>query len=387
MKALLASKIITDKAILRDKALLIDKDRLYDIVNPEAVPAAAEKITDYAHLTIMPGLIDSHIHGAIGKDTMDGNIASLAEIGNFLASQGTTMWMPTTVSAPLPQLKKAIANVGDYRDNFARQYPHSAKVMGVFIESNFINEGKKGAHPASCIQPLNKEIIKELLQAGPVRDIIIAPELKEAAAYTKWITSAFPVKVSLGHSAATYEEACHCMEAGADAAVHTYCAMNSLHHREPGLLGAAMLKDNIYAELIADGIHVSAPAMEILLRLKPADKVILVSDACQGTGLKDGNYMLGILPITVKNGVARIENGALAGSTTTLLKSVKLLITKLQTDPVTAVKMASLNPARRFGMEKDYGSITPGKFADFIIVDDTYQLQATWLNGQEIYRK
>ena len=171
-----------------------------------------------------------------------------------------------------------------------------------------------------------------MAEYNTVKSIIIAPEKEDAPKFTKWITQDLKIKVSLGHSSANYEEACACFDMGADAGVHTYCAMEQLHHRNPNLLGAIMTRNDVYAELIADGIHVSLPAMKILLQNKPKDKALLVSDAIQGTGLKDGRYMLGTLPFNVKDGIARIDSGNLAGSTTTLLKEVALSVQKTEPD-------------------------------------------------------
>ena len=172
----------------------------------------------------------------------------------------------------------------------------------------------------------------------------------------------------------------------ADAGVHTYCAMEQLHHRNPNLLGAIMTRNDVYAELIADGIHVSLPAMKILLQNKPKDKALLVSDAIQGTGLKDGRYMLGTLPFNVKDGIARIDSGNLAGSTTTLLKEVRRLILELHENPIHAVNMASLNPAKRFGVDDELGSIAIGKKADFLIITPDYELKETWLDGKCVFK-
>ena len=146
-----------------------------------------------------------------------------------------------------------------------------------------------------------------------------------------------------------------------------------------------MTRNDVYAELIADGIHVSLPAMKILLQNKPKDKALLVSDAIQGTGLKDGRYMLGTLPFNVKDGIARIDSGNLAGSTTTLLKEVRRLILELHENPIHAVNMASLNPAKRFGVDDELGSIAIGKKADFLIITPDYELKETWLDGKCVF--
>lgn len=379
--AICARGIFTEHGIVRDKCLLIDSDKFIGFASLGELPSDMP-IRKYPNSYILPGLIDTHIHGAVGCDTMDASSDSLQKIGDYLLSQGTTSFMPTTVTAPLDDIYHAIASVSQ-----AKKQLHTARILGMFIEGPYITSEHKGAHPENCIRPLNKDEILKMNRFGIVKSIIVAPEKENAADYTDWLTQKLGIKVSLGHSSANYDEACRCFDAGADASVHTYCGMNGLHHRSPNLLGAALTRDDVYAELIADGIHVSIPAIKILMRCKPADKVILISDAIRAAGLADGRYMLGILPFNVKDGIARIDSGNIAGSTSVLLKEVKLLIEQADIEPITAVNMASINPAKRFHLDDKLGSIKTGKYADFIIVSPEYEIEETWLGGQPVFRK
>ena len=374
-----AKGIFTEYGIERHKGIVVEDGRFENFVRRSEIPYDAT-VHEYPDSYMLPGLIDTHIHGAVGADTMDAAPDAIKKIGDYLLSQGTTAFMPTTVTAPLEDIYKAISNVKNCQSSL-----HTARILGMFIEGPYITSEHKGAHPENCIRPLNGEEILRMMQEGPVKSIIIAPEKEHAAGFTYWLTHKVGMKVSLGHSSANYDEACACFDAGADAAVHTYCGMSSLHHRNPNLLGAALTRDDIYTELIADGIHVLAPAIDILLRCKPQDKVILISDAIRAAGLANGRYMLGILPFNVKDGVARIDNGNIAGSTSTLLKEVKFLIEEAGAKPLAAVKAASLNPAKRYGLEKELGSIKSGKYADFIIVSPDYNIKETWLNGSCVF--
>ena len=378
--AIKAQKIFTADFIESNKYLVIEDNKFAGFFSKENVEKENIPVKEYNDAFIIPGLIDTHIHGAIGHDTMDSTPEALKSIGDYLLTQGTTTWMPTTVTAPLEDIYKAIANVAECKDTL-----NSARILGMFIEGPYITSKHKGAHPEEHIRPLNKEEIEKMAEYNTVKSIIIAPEKEDAPKFTKWITQDLKIKVSLGHSSANYEEACACFDMGADAGVHTYCAMEQLHHRNPNLLGAIMTRNDVYAELIADGIHVSLPAMKILLQNKPKDKALLVSDAIQGTGLKDGRYMLGTLPFNVKDGIARIDSGNLAGSTTTLLKEVRRLILELHENPIHAVNMASLNPAKRFGVDDELGSIAIGKKADFLIITPDYELKETWLDGKCVF--
>lgn len=373
-----AMKIFGEQGIERNALLVVEDDRFLGFYHRQDVERMGILIHDYKELMILPGLVDSHIHGAVGRDTMDASPESLAEIGKFLLAEGTTSWMPTTVTAELGDIVKAIENV-----EACRSMEGVARVIGCFVEGPYIAKEHKGAHPEALIRPLSEKELERMMAAGTVGALAVAPEKEGAGAFIEWAVKR-GVKISLAHSGATYEEALAAIKAGADAVVHTFCGMAGLHHRKPNLVGAALTEDAAYAELIADGIHVQAPAMRILLRCKPKDKVILVSDAISATGLPDGQYMLGVESITVMGGVSRVSGGSLAGSTTTLLQEVRRLVLDLGEEPLAAVHMASLNPSRRFGLEREIGSIAKGKKADFIVVDKKYRLKETWLGGRRV---
>jgi len=372
-----ASQIFGENGINDKDLLAVEDDFFAGFFSEQEIADMEISVRDYKGCKILPGLVDSHIHGALGFDTMDAVPESLQKIGQYLLEKGTTSWMPTTVTATIDDICRAIKNVNICKN---KTNDTAARIIGCFVEGPYITKEHKGAHPEELIRPLNKEEVKKMLAAGPIRALAVAPEKENALDFIQWAVQ-HKIKISLAHSSAEFKEACLAIEAGADAVVHTFCGMSSLHHRKPNLLGAALIVDEIYAELIADGIHVQAPAMKILLRCKPNNRVILVSDAIQATGLADGEYMLGVEPIMVQNGISRIKTGSLAGSTTTLLDEVRLLIQELGESPLIAVHMASLNPSRRFGLDDKIGSIRKGKKADFIIVDENYQLKETWLNG------
>lgn len=374
-----AQGIFTEHGIVKDRYLLVSEGRFCGLAGRSEIPSEAQVI-EHLHSYILPGLIDTHIHGAVGCDTMDASPESIQKIGDYLLSRGTTSFMPTTVTAPLKDIYNAICNVKSCQSS-----SNTARILGMFIEGPYITAEHRGAHPKDCIRALNRDELLEMAHCGPVKSVIIAPEKEHAAEYTHWLTQELGIKVSLGHSSAGYEDACRCFDLGADASVHTYCGMSSLHHRSPNLLGAALTRDDVYAELIADGLHVSAPAMQILLRCKPKDKLILISDAIRAAGLADGRYMLGVMPFNVKDGVARIDSGNIAGSTGTLLKEVKRLIEDVGTEPCDAVNAASLNPAKRYRLDDKIGSIKAGKYADFIITNTKYEIEETWLGGRQVF--
>lgn len=374
-----AMKIFGQQGVERNALLVVEDGRFLGFYHKQDVERMGIPIRDYKDYMILPGLVDTHIHGAVGRDTMDATPDSLEKIGKFLLSRGTTAWMPTTVTSEIEAICRAVRNVQACRD-----MQGAARILGCFVEGPYITKEHKGAHPENLIRPLDRAEVEKIAAAGEISVLAVAPEKENALEFITWAARR-GIRVSLAHSSADYAASRAAIKAGADAVAHAFCGMSGLHHRKPNLIGAALTVDDVYAELIADGIHVEAPAMEILLRCKPKDKVILVSDAIQATGLPDGEYMLGVLPIAVKGGISRVANGSLAGSTATLLEEVRRLVLELKTDALAAVHMASLNPSRRLGLSDEIGSIVKGKKADFIIVDKAYGLKETWLGGEKVF--
>lgn len=381
MTALKAAAIFAEGGIETGRLLLIEDGRFAGFVTAAEAHSRGIAVQEFPHSFLLPGLFDSHIHGALGHDTMDASPEAIDAIGRYLLAQGTTAWMPTTVTASPEAIQKALRNLEHYVPA-----ADAARAIGCFVEGPYLTVEHRGAHPTEYLRELSSVEFAELLASGPMKALAVAPEKPGALSFIRQAVQQ-GVHISLAHSSASYEAAAAAIESGADAAVHTYCGMSPMHHRSPNLLGAALTRDDVYAELIADGIHVSKPAMDILLRCKPADKVILVSDAIAASGLADGDYVLGVEAVHVKDGIPRTESGSLAGSTTTLLAEVRRLICELGREPLAVVHMASLNPSRRFGLEQEIGSIRYGKRADFLVVDRAYGLQAVWKDGRPVIQK
>ena len=379
-EAFAAAGIFAEGGIETDRLLVVEDGRFIGFDRRENIESAGMPIHAYEDCYILPGLFDSHIHGVMGKDTMDASAESLDVIGRYLLSHGITAWMPTTVTAPLADIENALRNVAAYQPA-----EDAARPMGCFVEGPYLTEEHRGAHPTAYLREVSAKEFDALLACGSMKALALAPEKANALAFIDYAKE-HGVHISLAHTSASYEEAVLAIEHGADAAVHTYCGMSTMHHRSVNLLGAALTRDDIYAELIADGIHVSKPAMEVLLRCKPKDKLILVSDAISAAGLADGDYVLGVENVHVKGGIPHTDSGSLAGSTTNLLAEVRRLILELGKNPLDVVHMASLNPSRRFGVEDRIGSIRGGKLADFIVVDRAYNLKEVWKDGVMCFR-
>ena len=316
---------------------------------------------DFEGNEIYPGLIDIHIHGCVGYDTMEGG---LGEMSDWLLSKGTTAWYPTTMSMSEEDIIRATEQDIDLG--------HGATILGFHLEGPFINKKYKGAMNEKYIIAPSMELFGKCKNVGR---ITIAPETDGAEEFIK----ACPAQVSLGHMDADYDTVISAFKAGATSITHTYNVMPGIHHRAPGPIGAGFDTENVFAELISDGKHIHPSAVRMLIKLYGTDRVILISDAMRAAGLGDGKYEFGGQTMTVKNATALTPTGNLAGSTATLLECVRCAVS-FGIPKADAFKMASENPARLMGLNK--GRIEVGYDADFIIVDSELNLVKAIARGE-----
>ena len=376
-----ANKIYMANKIIENGAVVIEDGLIKDIVEHQT-EITTDCIYNCREMQLLPGLIDTHIHGANAYDVMQDNFTAVNEVSKFLAKHGITSFVPVVMTAALDTMHKALKNIQACVGKVA-----GAEILGSYVEGPYLTSAHRGAHPENFLRPIRIQEVDELINTANhgILTVTVAPEKKNAIELIRHLVHQ-GIHVSLGHTDATYEEMTKAVAAGADIAVHTYNGMRGLHHREPGAVGAVLTNDHIYAELIADFIHVHPAAMEILLRCKPKDKIVLISDAIEATGLEDGKYKLGQLQVTVKDSIARVDSGSLAGSTTNLLKSVIELIAKMAVNPVEAINMASRNPAQMLGLENQIGSIKIGNKANLVIVDNQFQVAMTLIKGKIVYK-
>ncbi len=316
---------------------------------------------DFGGAKIYPGLIDTHSHGCVGEDTVGGDIAKMAR---WQLAHGITTWYPTTTTVS----RKEIISTTMADINVAG----GANVPGFHLEGPFINAKYKGAQNEEYILPPSLDLLR---QCRNIKKISLAPECEGAIDFIRECG----IVVSLGHTDADYDTSMAAFEAGATCLTHTYNRMPPIHHRMPGPIGAGCVHGGVYAELICDGKHVHEASVKMLIKIFGEDKIVLISDSMSATGEGDGQYILSGLPVTVKDGYARTEDGALAGSTSTLFDCVRVAIS-FGIDERTAVKMASENPAKLMGLNK--GRIAVGYDADFIIVDDDFNLIRAVARGE-----
>lgn len=370
--------IINGKVILEDSIkelnVFFENGKITEVSN--RVPTD-ETVIDAKGLYVAPGMIDVHTHGRNGSDTMYATFKDLNNISVSELKTGVTSFLPTTMTMPSVDIKKAIAAAYDNKDKV-----EGAKILGMHLEGPFFSVKYKGAQPEECMIAPTVENYLSFAGDHPdfVKKISLAPEIKGAVDLIKYLREQ-NVVVSMGHTDATYEEAVKAIEAGATSGTHTYNAMTPLKHREPGVVGAVMLHDEVYAELILDGIHVSFPAAKILSKMKGADKLILITDSLEAAMLPDGTYELGNQKVYVKDGQARLKSGNLAGSTANLNQCVRNAYKHLDLPLYEAIGYATKNPADHLGL-KDYGRIKEGCVADMILIDDEIDIKRVILNGE-----
>lgn len=329
---------------------------------------------DLAGKYIIPGLVDIHTHGAVGTDTGDENF-DFKKWQKYLYSYGVTTFFPTTASMHMKDLRRVYQELGE-----------NDEILGINLEGPYINEEKRGAHDPATLRPASMEEFDELyeLSKGKIKITTIAPEISGNVDFIKNVTKKYGITVSLGHSSADFDIATRAIECGAHHITHTFNAMNQMLHRNPGLIGAAVLNNSVNCEIISDGIHVDKSMVKILYKLIGEERLILVSDSMSATGLADGAYTLSGLDVTVKNNIARTADGALAGSTHNLMQMLRYAVS-FGIPKESALKAATINPAKAVGVDDIIGSIAVGKNADFIICDEDFNVYDVYKNGIKVY--
>ncbi len=345
--------------------------------------ATGEEIVLPEGAIVLPAFIDQHIHGAGGADGMDATVADYEIIAKTVAAEGTASFLITTMTQSVENITKAMQAVKEYREG----EHDGARVVGIHLEGPFIAAAYKGAQPLEYVAAPDVETFKAYNAASgnAIKIVTLAPEVEGADELIKYLAEN-GIVASIGHTGAKCANIEKAIENGASNVTHTYNAQTALHHREIGTVGSAMLFDELNCELIADTIHVSVPAMKLLIKSKPADKVSLITDAMRAKGMPDGVSELGGQVVYVKNGEARLEDGTLAGSVLRMNRAVQNVVTKVGVPFTQAVDYATINPARMLGIDKETGSIAIGKRADFAVVNENYDVLYTVSGGKVIYK-
>jgi N-acetylglucosamine-6-phosphate deacetylase len=376
------AKAITPTAEISDAAILM-RDGVIEAVGARAdvsLPAGAIEIkaTDQ---TAVPGFIDVHIHGAGGRDVMEGSDEALSTVARTVAKHGTTSMVATTVTAAPDDIVRSVEGIANFITNQHRSEDPRAEVLGIHYEGPFISTVRRGVHPKEWVTLPNRDLLDRMLTAaaGNARILTIAPELLGAMPCIDAARNA-GIVVAMGHTDATYEQARAAIAHGAHHGVHVYNAMRPFSHRDSGVIGAVLTSPEVSAELIADGVHVEEAAMRVLLQAKGPNCVILVSDGISATGMPDGQYSLGKFDVTVSDGVARNSEGKLAGSTLTLDRALRNIV-RMGWSLSDTVRMLTANPAKLLGLEFKKGALRTGADADIVLLNEALDVTNVWARG------
>ena len=334
---------------------------------------------------VVPGFIDEHIHGAGGADAMDGTVEALQTISEFLAREGTTGFLATTMTQSPENITNALKAVKKVREK--GEYK-GAEVLGVHLEGPFISPKHVGAQPLEYVATPDAELFDKYNEASgnSIKIVTLAPEVEGGLGLVKHLSN-IGVVASVGHTGGKYADVVNAVAAGATNVTHTYNAQTGLHHREAGVVGAAMLLDELNCEMICDTIHVSVPAIKLVIKNKPHDKYTLITDAMRAKGMPDGKSELGGQDVFVNNGEARLADGTLAGSVLKMNVAVKNLVEKAGVPFTDAIDFATYNPAKNIGVLNERGTIEVGKRADLTVLNSDFEVLYTLVNGKIVYKK
>jgi N-acetylglucosamine-6-phosphate deacetylase len=404
------AEVVLPDRVLSPGTVVVDEGLIVEVKPSGSAPGGTSNFAFHGHY-IVPGFIDVHVHGVEGADTLSGE-RPVAEIARRLPKFGVTAFCPTTVACSPPALQGVLDQV-----RRARETPdsHAARVLPAHLESNFISPEYKGAQPLRCLRSPRAalggwnqavtaggagragdasrddfdgaEVLAEIERGAPDIGIVtVAPEVEGGLDLIEWLT-ARGLRVSLGHSGATYEQAQAAIAAGARHATHLFNRMPPLDHRRPGLVGAILQAEEVAAEVICDGTHVHPALVRTAVSAKRPSRMMAITDATAGAGLPIGSRTrLGDQTITVNESAAVLADGTLAGSVLTMDRAFEMLVARAGFSPVEAAVMCATTPARELGLV-GHGAIVPGAVADLAVLDAQFAVVQTYVAGRLIYNR
>lgn len=396
-------KVFTEEKVFEDGVIFV-KDGVFEkIIIGQSISEDRQnnaEIVDGQGCYAIPGLIDIHFHGCMGDDFCDGTKEAIARIAEYEASVGVTAVAPATMTLPVEELEQILKVAAEYRTEVSESTADvkqdeenetpadnrhkRADLIGINMEGPFISPVKKGAQDERNIIPCDPDICQRFLDAseGLVKFVGIAPEESEKS--VEFIQEMKDkVNISLAHTNADYDTAKAAFDAGANHAVHLYNAMPAFTHRAPGVIGAVSDSDHVMTEIICDGVHIHPSVVRAAFKMMGADRMILISDSMRATGMPDGQYTLGGLAVNVVgNRATLVSDGALAGSATNLLDCMRTAVKEMGIPLETAVACATVNPAKSVGEYERYGSISEGKKANVVLLDENLDLKMVVKDGE-----
>lgn len=377
-----ADLVLPDR-VVSSQTLVIEGDRIADLVTGPFAPGPGEVLHDISGRVLVPGFIDVHVHGLLGVDVMD-DAEAVRRVSRALPRFGVTAFCPTSVACSPETLSMFLGAVGAAR---VSPEPGAARVLPAHIESAFINPDYRGAQPLEWVEKMSSEVIfskmtSDLIFRPDVGILTMAPEIPGGMDLLRAAVKA-GVRVSLGHSGATYDQAVEAIASGARHATHLFNRMSPMTHREPGLVGAVLEREEIAAEIIGDGVHVHPAAVRIAIAAKGRSRVMAITDGTAGAGLPRGACAtLGGRRITVGE-TATLDDGTLAGSVATMDRVFATLVSRAGQSLVDAAALCATTPARELGLTQQ-GALVPGYLADLTVLSARLQVESTFIGGRPV---
>jgi N-acetylglucosamine-6-phosphate deacetylase len=371
--------IIKNAMVYTEDGSFVKKDLTIEgeyIVSNEVTSNHGEEL-DAEGLYLIPGLTDLHFHGCVGYDFCDGTKEAVRAMAEYQASNGITTIAPATMTLDDEELIKIFTNASEY------QSESGAILTGIKMEGPYLSLAKKGAQNPKFLKHADASHFRRMqaLSGGLIKILAIAPEEEGALECIEELKD--EVVVSLAHTTADYDLSMKAFGKGASHLTHLYNAMPAFSHRSPGVIGAAFDSEHVHVELICDGVHVDPSVVRATFKMFGEDRIILISDSMMATGLKDGQYSLGGQEVTVVGNKATLADGTIAGSATNLMQCMRIAVS-FGIPLTTAIKCAAVNPAKEIGIYDKYGSITPGKYANLVLLDQKLEIVKVILKGAVI---
>ncbi|WPX08925.1 N-acetylglucosamine-6-phosphate deacetylase [Anaerocellum danielii] len=377
-KKFLVKKIFNGNSFITDNVLVVEDGVI--LGTQKGIDTGKDEIIDRRDFILSPGFVDKHTHGIGGVDFFDVTEDDLIKVQNYYFKHGVTTVLPTIVSAPFENIYRLAKAIKE-----AKKDPNfKLNIPGIFLEGPFINPAKKGAHDERFLQIPTLEKLEELICSceEKILDIAIAPELLESPVEFFSKALGHGINISLGHTNSSFEQAKQAHELGAKNIIHLFNAMPQLHHRQNSITTYALLSD-IKVELICDFIHLSPEIIKLTYKLKGAENIIIISDSIAATDLCDGEYFLGSLRVKVENGICKLEDNTIAGSTLTIDRAIKNLV-KIGIGLEDALMAATCNPSKLLSLR--CGVIKEGFSADFVLMDEDLNVKEVYIGGELVYK-
>ncbi len=381
---LAGGEVVTPEAVIHGGTVIVEDGRIKNIGDGGAPQMRSDgEIIDCSGRILMPGFVDVHTHGGGGLDFKDEAPEAIAELSGYYYRHGVTSVLATLPPLSHDLLLQAVERIAD----FLAVDGESSNIIGIHLEGPYINRSMSGGNRKDYIEEPDFDRWKKVFQAGNgfIKLITVAPELKGIDRIIE-DAAASGVAVALGHSNADSATAAKAVSLGARQVTHLFNGMPGFHHRKPGLLSQSLLSDSINVQIIADGVHVHPEIVRLAVKIKSPERVLLITDSMRAAGLPDGEYDSAGNTVRVVNGISKLQDGTLAGSTLVFEKGVALVAGLPETDLSPVSRMASLNACRSLGIDKETGSIEPGKSADLVVLNNSFEVELTMRRGKVRYR-